>query len=75
VVIAGAHPDDPETGCGGTIAGLSDVGHEVVILYLTSGALKARLSKKRAGYAPPKLRRPARFSKLARCSQARSTAK
>jgi LmbE family N-acetylglucosaminyl deacetylase len=37
VVIAGAHPDDPETGCGGTIARFADVGHEVVILYLTRG--------------------------------------
>jgi LmbE family N-acetylglucosaminyl deacetylase len=37
VVVAGAHPDDPESGCGGTIARLSDVGHEVVILYLTRG--------------------------------------
>ena len=37
VVVAGAHPDDPETGCGGTIARFSDVGHEVVILYLTRG--------------------------------------
>jgi LmbE family N-acetylglucosaminyl deacetylase len=37
VVVAGAHPDDPETGCGGTIARLSDIGHEVVILYLTRG--------------------------------------
>ncbi len=37
VVAAGAHPDDPETGCGGTIARFSDLGHEVVILYLTRG--------------------------------------
>ena len=37
VVVAGAHPDDPESGCGGTIARLSDAGHEVVILYLTRG--------------------------------------
>jgi LmbE family N-acetylglucosaminyl deacetylase len=37
VVVAGAHPDDPETGCGGTIARYSDLGHEVVILYLTRG--------------------------------------
>jgi len=37
VVVAGAHPDDPETGCGGTIARYSDAGHEVVILYLTRG--------------------------------------
>jgi len=37
VLVAGAHPDDPETGCGGTIARFSDLGHEVVILYLTRG--------------------------------------
>lgn len=37
VVVAGAHPDDPESGCGGTIARLTDSGHEVVILYLTRG--------------------------------------
>ncbi len=37
VVVAGAHPDDPESGCGGTIALYSDLGHEVVVLYLTRG--------------------------------------
>ncbi|MGO8816894.1 MAG: PIG-L deacetylase family protein [Terriglobia bacterium] len=37
VVVAGAHPDDPESGCGGTIARYSDLGHEVVVLYLTRG--------------------------------------
>ena len=37
VVVVGGHPDDPETGCGGTIALYSDAGHEVVILYLTRG--------------------------------------
>lgn len=37
VVVAGAHPDDPETGCGGTAALYSDLGHEVVLLYLTRG--------------------------------------
>lgn len=36
-MVAGAHPDDPETGCGGTIARFSDLGHEVAILYLTRG--------------------------------------
>ncbi len=36
-IVAGAHPDDPETGCGGTIARFSDLGHEVVVLYLTRG--------------------------------------
>lgn len=37
IMVAGAHPDDPESGCGGTIAGYSDLGHEVVVLYLTRG--------------------------------------
>jgi LmbE family N-acetylglucosaminyl deacetylase len=37
VVVVGAHPDDPESGCGGTIARYTDLGHEVTILYLTRG--------------------------------------
>lgn len=37
IVIAGAHPDDPESGCGGAIALYSDAGHEVVSIYLTRG--------------------------------------
>lgn len=37
VVCVGAHPDDPETGCGGTLAKFSKQGHKVTIIYLTSG--------------------------------------
>jgi LmbE family N-acetylglucosaminyl deacetylase len=37
VIVAGGHPDDPESGCGGTIARYTDLGHDVVILYLTRG--------------------------------------
>jgi N-acetylglucosamine malate deacetylase 1 len=37
MVVVGAHPDDPESGGGGTAALYSDLGHEVVILYLTRG--------------------------------------
>lgn len=37
VVCVGAHPDDPETGCGGTLAKLIAQGHRVTILYLTRG--------------------------------------
>jgi LmbE family N-acetylglucosaminyl deacetylase len=37
IMVAGAHPDDPESGCGGTIMRYSDLGHEVVLLYLTRG--------------------------------------
>ena len=35
VVVVGAHPDDPESGCGGLIALLTGQGHEVVVGYLT----------------------------------------
>lgn len=37
VVVVGAHPDDPETGCGGIISLLASEGHEVVAAYLTRG--------------------------------------
>ena len=37
IVVARAHPDDPETGCGGTVARYTDLGHEVAIIYLTRG--------------------------------------
>jgi len=37
VLVAGGHPDDPESGCGGTIARYVDAGHQVLVLYLTRG--------------------------------------
>lgn len=37
IVCVGGHPDDPETGCGGTLAKLAKAGHEVTIIYLTTG--------------------------------------
>src|SRR5438270_9619891 len=37
IVVVGGHPDDPESGCGGTMARYADLGHEVVALYLTRG--------------------------------------
>jgi len=37
VLVAGGHPDDPESGCGGTIARYVDGGHDVAVLYLTRG--------------------------------------
>src|SRR5262249_17961784 len=37
ILVAGAHPDDPELSAGGTIARYTDLGHEVVCLYLTPG--------------------------------------
>jgi len=35
VVVFGAHPDDPESGCGGLIALLRKDGHEVIAAYAT----------------------------------------
>ena len=37
ILVAGAHPDDPESGCGGFIARLTAEGHQVSALYLTRG--------------------------------------
>ena len=38
IVMTGGHPGDPEYGCGGTIARLTSLGHEVVLLYMNDGA-------------------------------------
>jgi LmbE family N-acetylglucosaminyl deacetylase len=37
IVCVGGHPDDPESGCGGTLARFAAAGHAVVIIYLTRG--------------------------------------
>lgn len=36
ILIFGAHPDDPESGCGGLIANAVDSGHDVHCLYATT---------------------------------------
>jgi len=42
VVAFGAHPDDIELGCGGTLAKLADAGRAVVFVDLTRGELGTR---------------------------------
>jgi LmbE family N-acetylglucosaminyl deacetylase len=37
IVCVGGHPDDPESGCGGTLARFAAAGHAVTIIYLTRG--------------------------------------
>jgi LmbE family N-acetylglucosaminyl deacetylase len=37
VLAVAAHPDDAETGCGGTLARYSAAGHRVTVAYLTRG--------------------------------------
>jgi LmbE family N-acetylglucosaminyl deacetylase len=46
VVCVGAHPDDPETGCGGTLARFVEAGHNVTLLYLTRGEAGIRGGEK-----------------------------
>lgn len=47
VLAIGAHPDDIEIGCGGTIAALAARGYEVVHLVISSGEEGGLLSEKR----------------------------
>jgi LmbE family N-acetylglucosaminyl deacetylase len=37
IVCVGGHPDDPESGCGGTLARYAALGHAVTVIYLTRG--------------------------------------
>jgi LmbE family N-acetylglucosaminyl deacetylase len=37
VVVVGAHVDDPQSGCGGTIARYADLDHDIIALSLTRG--------------------------------------
>ncbi|HEV3025976.1 MAG TPA: PIG-L family deacetylase [Planctomycetota bacterium] len=37
ILCAGGHPDDPESGAGGTMARYADLGHEGINLYFTRG--------------------------------------
>src|SRR5437667_4640305 len=37
VVCVGGHPDDPESGCAGTLLRYAGLGHSVTIIYLTRG--------------------------------------
>jgi LmbE family N-acetylglucosaminyl deacetylase len=37
IVCVGGHPDDPESGCGGTLIKLAKAGHKITVIYLTRG--------------------------------------
>jgi LmbE family N-acetylglucosaminyl deacetylase len=37
VVCVGGHPDDPESGCAGTLARYAEEGHAATVIYLTRG--------------------------------------
>ncbi len=51
IVVTGGHPGDPEYGCGGTIASLTRLGHQVVLLYLNDGAWQDNSSAVRTAEA------------------------
>ncbi len=37
IACVGAHPDDPESGCGGALIRCRELGHSVTVIYLTRG--------------------------------------
>ena len=47
VVVFGAHPDDPESGCGGLMALLRKDGHEVIAGYATCFRGDRKIGKER----------------------------
>jgi N-acetylglucosamine malate deacetylase 1 len=51
VVVCGGHPGDPEYGCGGTIARLTQMGHDVVLFYLNDGGWPPTSSEARIAEA------------------------
>lgn len=51
IVVTGGHPGDPEYACGGAVARLTAVGHEVVLLYLNDGAWQQTTSARRIAEA------------------------
>jgi LmbE family N-acetylglucosaminyl deacetylase len=42
VICIGAHPDDPETGAGGTIARITSTGERAILIYITCGGAGIR---------------------------------
>ncbi len=51
VVVCGGHPGDPEYGCGGTVARLTQMGHDVTLLYLNDGGWPPTSSEARVAEA------------------------
>ena len=63
LVVVGGHVDDPQSGCGGTMALYANLRHEVVALSLTHGDSDPIATK--LGMAPKSLKSEA----LCRCHQ------
>jgi LmbE family N-acetylglucosaminyl deacetylase len=65
VLALGAHPDDPESSCGGTMARYADLGHDVAALYLTRGeaGIKGKTAKEAADIRTAEAERACRMLK------------
>jgi GlcNAc-PI de-N-acetylase len=74
ILCVGGHPDDPESGCGGTLAKLSAAGHDVTTLYLTRGEAGIPGKSHAEAFAPKKPRQPASSYLLSPTSSDKSTA-
>jgi N-acetylglucosamine malate deacetylase 1 len=51
IIVTGGHPGDPEYGCGGAIARLTSLGHQVALLYLNDGGWPPTSSEARIAEA------------------------
>ena len=60
VIAVGAHPDDIEIACGGTLAKLAKQGHRVGIIDLTDGEPTPLLDRARRCVWPKPAARPRR---------------
>ena len=69
VIVAGGHPGDPEYGCGGTVARLTKLGHEVVLLYLNDGAWPPTGASTRIAEAKRRVRNTQSAAGLRRTNQ------
>lgn len=63
VLAIGAHPDDLELACGGTLARLADAGHEIHALVMSDGSVGGN-----AATRPDEAYRGAAFMGLAECT-------
>ena len=74
VVCVGGHPDDPESGCGGTLAMYAAQGHRVTVIYLTRGerGIQGKSDGKLAGGNGPGVVRRCAAGGCQRCAVADS---
>ena len=50
IVVVGGQPDDPESGCGGTVPLLVKAGYDVTFMYFTNGDANKATFRKSNGW-------------------------